>query len=853
MLSGKEERLLMRRNNRLLNILIFLFLLVPLRNINVFAQIFLEHRDNFQLVNWKFHKSDAHSAEDPFLNPGPEWKDITVPHTWNAEDVLTKGSDCYRGIGWYRAEFALPHTDDKKRYFIRFEGVCLVADVFLNGKFIGRHKGGYSAFCFDITPYISFEESNIVAVRVDNTVQPGVAPSGTHLYPLFGGIYRPVTIFATHELCVCPLDYASSGVYIQQKKVSLKEAEIEIKTLLNYNSIPFLRTESPELLPPKGKQGKGLYGEYFANPDLKGEPEHVRIDEEINFNYGKEGPFKDMSADNFSACWRGRFLPLKSGLYRFIVKSDDGSRLFLNDKKVIDHWGAHAATEKYFEIRLKAGEEVKVKIEYNEYGLDASMKFGWLFFEEPEKAIEALINVRITDRDGKVVAKNKEKFMIINHQLIQNIQKLHINNPHLWKAKADPYLYKVNIQIEDLNGNKVDAVEQPLGLRYFKVDKEKGLVLNDQPYHLYGVCRHQEWEGFGPALTDKHHEKDIEMILELGANGVRLAHYQQSDKIYSLCDENGLVVWAEIPNTPKYRGNNPAYLENCQSQLTELIKQNYNHPSILFWGLYNEISISAADVEVLHNTAKKLDPYRLTTQADFSQVNDRHHVTDISAWNWYFGWYYGEFDEYGKWFNDLHSEYPNLIAGLSEYGAGGCISQQQEKPERPDPNNSRFFPEQYQRYYHEQVWSAIKDRQDIWCKFIWNMFDFSWTNVKRGDRDFINHKGLITHDRKVKKDAFYFYKANWSDEPVLYIISRRNTQRKENSVPLEVYTNLEKVELYVNRTFISKKKMDSDIHKITWDKIKLSAGRNKISVIGYKGDKRYTDACEWTYYNDIQK
>ncbi|MDZ7261748.1 MAG: PA14 domain-containing protein, partial [candidate division KSB1 bacterium] len=627
------------------------------------------------------------------------------------------------------------------------------------------------------------------------------------------------------------------------------KAELEVETLLNYHYQPLLQTTSSELQPLQGKKGKGLYGEYFTNPDFKGKPQHLRVDEEINFNYGRGSAFSDMPSDNFSVRWTGRFVPEKSGVYRFILTSDDGSRLYLNNELVIDHWGAHAATSKSYETLLEAGKGVSIKIEYNEYGQDALIKFGWMFVEDSEKTREGLLRTRIFDREGRVIAQDEKKVALKNNQQITTTQQFELDHPHLWQAKADPYLYTLHLQLEDLQGHLLDEIEQPFGIRFFKVDKENGLILNGQPYPLYGVCRHQEWEGLGPALSDKHHEKDIEFILEMGASGVRLAHYQQADKMYSLCDENGLVVWAEIPNTPAYRANHPAYLQNCKDQLTELIKQNYNHPSILFWGLYNEIDIPFADVKALHETAKQLDPFRLTTQADFVQVTDRHFVTDVAAWNWYFGWYYGQYGDYLPWYDNVHSKYPELICGLSEYGAGGCISQQQENPERPDPFNGRFFPEQYQRLYHEQVWSLIKDRKDIWCKFIWNMFDFSWTNVKRGDRDFINHKGLITHDRKVKKDAFYFYKANWSNEPVLYILSRRNTVRTESQVPVEVYTNLDEVELYVNGTLVSRKKMASAIHKISWQNITLIPGRNQISVIGYKGNNTFTDACEWTFYN----
>lgn len=815
--------------------------------IDSYAGDFIKLRENFQLVNWKFHKGEIHRAESRSIRYTDAWEDVTVPHTWNAKDVLTKGSECYQGTGWYRSEFDISLASNKERYFIRFEGVCLVADVYMNGKYVGSHKGGYSAFCFEITRYVE-EGKNIIAVKADNTMQPDVAPSGTYLYPLFGGIYRPVTIFSAGELCISPLDFASSGVYIHQKNISKKEAHISVETLLDYKCPEVLQVRSPELLPPSGKKGEGLYGEYYTNPDFKGKPVYTKVDEYINFNYGMGSPAKNMAPDNFSVRWTGRFVPEKSGIYRFKIMSDDGSRLYIDSEKVIDNWGAHAVTEKNYETNMDAGQEYRLKIEYNEYSQNASMRLGWVLLEEPDKTTEAIINTSIIDSKGNVIRQEKDTITVTNNRITRGIQELKIDNPHLWNARIDPYLYTLNVQVEDLQGNIIDEVEQKFGVRYFKVDKQKGLILNGRPYHLYGVCRHQEWEGLGSALLDKHHEKDIELILELGANGVRLAHYQQADKMYSLCDENGLVVWAEIPNTPAYRLNTPSYLQNCKNQLTELIKQNYNHPSILFWGMYNEIGIPVEDLKVLHETARELDSQRLTTQADYSQVSEKHYITDISAWNWYFGWYYGQFDEYGKWFDNLHSEHPDMIAGLSEYGAGASISQQQENPERPDPTNGRFFPEQYQRLYHEKVWAGIKDRNDIWCKFIWNMFDFSWTIVKRGDRDFINHKGLITHDRKVKKDAFYFYKANWSDEPVLYILSRRNTERTENIIPVELYTNLDEVELYVNGVFLSKKEPEPGKHKIIWDNIKLLPGSNQISVIGYKADNKYTDACEWIYY-----
>jgi len=809
------------------------------------SQGFLQHRKQFQFGQWVFHRGDIRAAESTRLPSANDWSPVTVPHTWNAHDVLTQGERYYQGIGWYRTAFTIPSDRAAARTFIRFEGVSVVADVFLNGEYLGEHKGGYSAFCFEVTDIVLYGVPNLLSVKVDNSMQPDVAPSGTDLYPLFGGLYRPVTLFQTDNLCVTPLDFASSGVTVKPLRVSETEAEIDVEALVSYRYAPVLHTASPQLLPPRGMKGKGLYGEYYDNETFQGRPKHTQIDEAVSFNFGVGGAFAGMPADHFSIRWTGRLVPSRTGTYQFVMKSDDGSRLYLDDRRVIDHWGIHAATERSCEVRLEAGNEVQITLEYNESGGDASVVFGWKFLDESTQKARGVVRVSLLDHEQKTVAANRQEILVDSDGVSAASQHFHVDRPHLWNAKANPYMYRVNVRLEDEKGRVLDEVDQPFGLRFFHVSRDSGLILNGRAYPLYGVSRHQEWEGLGPALADTHHTIDVDLICEMGATGVRLAHYQQAEKIYSLCDERGLVVWAEIPNTPSYR-RHPAYLANCRAQLTELIKQNINHPSILFWGLYNEIDIPLADLTLLHETAKRLDPYRLTTQADFSQVGERHLVTDVAAWNWYFGWYYGQFGEYVPWFDGARRIRTDLKAGLSEYGAGGCISQQQENPPRPDANGGRFFPEQYQRLYHEKVWEEIKDRKDIWCKFIWNLADFSWTNVRRGDRDFINHKGLITHDRKTKKDAFYFYKANWSAEPVLYILSRRNTERTDESVPVEVYTNFGEVALYVNRVLISSKKSESDIHKVRWDDVRLAPGRNRIEVIARSHNKAYTDVCEWT-------
>ena len=834
------------RVNRIRNIAAGFLLTILLAHNSVCAQDFLNHRNAVKLDTWKFYNGEIHSADSDGAIDETGWEEVTIPHTWNAQDVLTDGPRYYQGIGWYRTSFRVTRNSTTNRFFIRFEGVSLTAEVYCNGNYLGTHRGGYSAFIFEVTQNIRNGEPNTVAVKVNNATQLDVAPSGTYLYPIFGGIYRPVTLFSTGDLCISPLDYASTGVYISPVKLSANAADVEIATLLNYHPAPVLQTQSQELVPANGIEGIGLLGEYYANPRFEGTPVRSRLDPHVVFNYGGGSPFSDIPVDGFSIVWTGRFVPKKSGMYRFLLKSDDGSRLYIDGKRLIDHWGSHAASERWCEVRLTTAKEISLRIEYNELGGEASVKFGWIYIQPGNVSTVSFLSVEVTDRTGTLVISGKDRISIKNNSEIRTTKKIRIKNPHLWDARRNPYIYRLSLTLSAPDGTVIDRLEQPFGLRYFTVDRDSGLILNGRPYHVYGVCRHQEWQGLGPALTDKEHEKDFSLIKELGANGIRFAHYQQADIMYRLCDENGLVAWAEIPNTPAYRGNIPGYLQNCTEQLTELVKQNYNHPSILFWGLFNEVDIPAADLTVLHKTAKQIDPYRLTTQADNVQPTERHSVTDIVAWNWYFGWYYGNWDEYGLWYDSLHREYPGLKSGLSEYGAEACITQQQENPKRPDPVG-RFFPEQYQNQYHEEVWQRIQDRRDIWCKFVWNMFDFSWTYATRGDKPYMNYKGLVTHDRNVRKDAFYFYKANWSDEPVLHIVSKRNSDRKEEFARIAVYTNLAEVELSVNGKILSKKTMDSDIHKIQWDNVRLLPGKNLISVTGLAGAKDCRDSCEWYY------
>lgn len=422
-----------------------------------------------------------------------------------------------------------------------------------------------------------------------------------------------------------------------------------------------------------------------------------------------------------------------------------------------------------------------------------------------------------------------------------------LDHPHLWNGREDPYLYSVTAELRDAD-KVVDSVTQPLGLRFYRVDPKDGFFLNGKYLNLHGVCRHQEWEQSGAALTDSQHQRDVELIYEMGANALRLAHYQQADTMYRLCDHNGIVVWAEIPCVQDWHEG--PFQQNCEQQLTELIRQNFNHPAILFWGMFNESNVPASAVKTLNDLAKHEDPSRLTTAASDAKLSDQHRMTNLICWNRYPFWYAGA-GSICKWRENLLAKEPELCVGLSEYGAGGCIDQHEANPQRPDSHKGTFFPEEYQSLVHEKIWRDIKDCRSLWSSFAWNMFDFSWPVVHRGNRPYMNHKGLVTDDRKTKKDAFFFYKSNWSKEPVLYITSRRYTNRDQSPTDVKVYANTGKVTLLVNGQSIGEQLPD-DIHIAHWDEVPLKEGKNTIEVNAVRDGKTLTDQCEWNLNTQTQ-
>ncbi len=464
-------------------------------------------------------------------------------------------------------------------------------------------------------------------------------------------------------------------------------------------------------------------------------------------------------------------------------------------------------------------------------------------FSSTVKALEADVVYTLKDQKGKVIlTQNSEVTFQDEKQTVQ--EQLEILKPILWNGKKNPYLYTLEVKVK--SGRTTDVVNQEFGLRTYEVDAERGFVLNGKSYRSYGVAMHQEWEQTGPVLTKEQHEQDIAMIEELGATALRLSHYQHSDYTYELADKNGLLVWAEIPFVHDYSGREQ---ENAKQQLTELILQNYNHPSIVFWGLWNEVRAYDSPEEScvaltkdLNELAHQLDPDRVTVSAsDRGDESNMGNLSDLQAWNKYYGWYYGEYEDMGTWLDQYHQKYPNRPVGISEYGVGGNINQHDvSKLEKPVGN---YFPEQEQNTYHEISWKIIQDRLFVFSSYIWNMFDFSVAGWNRGGIKNLNHKGLVTFDRQTKKDAFYFYKANWNKyEATLYIVERRFKERTEKTTPVKIYTNQKRVTLYVNGKKIGVYKNQSDINIITVDNIKLQQGENTIKVVSGK----LVDEVKWS-------
>lgn len=408
-----------------------------------------------------------------------------------------------------------------------------------------------------------------------------------------------------------------------------------------------------------------------------------------------------------------------------------------------------------------------------------------------------------------------------------------IENVHLWDGINDPFLYTAEAVLD----NGADTVSTRFGCRSFEMDPQKGFILNGKEYPLRGVSRHQDRKGAGNALSTEMHKEDMEIICEMGANTIRLAHYQHAQKFYDLCDEQGMICWAEIPYITMHMPNGRA---NTLSQMEELVVQNYNHPSIVCWGLSNEITAAPVgkDEDLLENhkllneLCHKLDSTRPTTMANVFMLetdNPILDIPDISSYNLYFGWYLGDLSQNDSFFDEYHKKYPNRVIGFSEYGADANPAYQSANPEQGD------YTESYQCVYHEHILKMIEDRPYLWATHVWNMFDFAADGRDEGGKHGENQKGLVTFDRKLKKDAFYLYKAYWSKEPFVHICGKRYVNRAEENTQIKVYSNQAAVELFVD----GKKIADLNGNKVFIYRVNIS-GEHEIKAVSGE-------------YNDIMK
>ncbi|MDC2374922.1 DUF4982 domain-containing protein [Bacteroides ovatus] len=660
------------QSSRLVSVVLFM-----LCGMSMFAQ-----RQDILLNNdWNFRFSHQ-------VQKGTEVR-VDLPHTWNAQDALSGKIDYKRGIGNYEKNLFIRSEWKGKRLFIRFEGVNNIADVFVNRRHIGEHRGGYGAFIFEITGKVEYGKENSILVRVNNGEQLDIMPLVGD-FNFYGGIYRDVHLLIIDETCISPLNYASPGVRLIQDSVSHKYAKV-----------------------------------------------------------------------------------------RAVVDLSNGG---------------------------SSNREVE-------------------------------LNVRLLDGQ-RVVKEGTKKVNLSGNAAMQQEFTFEIDQPHLWNGRQDPFLYQAEV-ILSRNGQMVDRVIQPLGLRFYRIDPDKGFFLNGKHLPLQGVCRHQDRSEVGNALRPQHHEEDAALMLEMGVNAVRLAHYPQATYFYDLMDKNGIIVWAEIPFVGPGGYNDKGFVDlsafraNGKEQLKELIRQHYNHPSICVWGVFNELTELGDNpveyIKELNVLAHQEDPTRPTTSAS-NQMGDLNFITDAIAWNRYDGWYGGTPADLGKWLDRMHKDHPEICIAISEYGAGASIYHQQDSLVKTVPT-SWWHPENWQTYYHIENWKTISSRPYVWGSFVWNMFDFGAAHRTEGDRPGINDKGLVTFDRKVRKDAFYFYKANWNrEEPMLYLTGKRNTVRTQRLQTITAFTNLSGAELFVNGKSYGKAIPDS-YAILEWKNVELEPGENEIKVV----------------------
>ncbi len=465
-------------------------------------------------------------------------------------------------------------------------------------------------------------------------------------------------------------------------------------------------------------------------------------------------------------------------------------------------------------------------------------------------AAQVRVKTDITDASGAVVATQTRPATIAAGKTEPANFTLNVASPHRWNGRKDPYLYTVRVSVE--GGEASDAVSQPLGIRTVEITEAQGFLLNGQSYPIHGVNRHQDWGGQGWAATPANFDEDAQIMLDMGVTAVRLAHYPQSDYWHNLCDRNGILLWNEI-SLVNLISDSPEFAANAEQQLREMILQRYNHPSVAFWGLFNELGLSTtkppdALLQHLKEVTNQLDPSRLIVCAIYSKHRSYNQIADHPCFNIYPGWYAG-IDNFEKLIAECHDEVGKRIA-ISEYGAGAtpAADQQQEGP-LTQKRGGKLHSEQWQVHVHEVLWANFKDNPMLWGTFVWCMFDFQSARRHEGGYVGVNDKGLVTEDRKIKKDAYYFYQANWTQKPMIHIASSRLDQRKIATTSIEVFSNCSKVELTVNGKALPAVAPDG-VKVFRWENVELKVGINEIVARATSPQGPITDSCKWSLVGD---
>lgn len=483
--------------------------------------------------------------------------------------------------------------------------------------------------------------------------------------------------------------------------------------------------------------------------------------------------------------------------------------------------------------RLDYGSNGNYLFQENVTDESALIRLDTRIVNEKDETKFARLWLDVLDGEGhNVYSRGKE--LTLPTGVTTDTLSFNIDNPILWNGMKDPHLYQVSVRLETFN-DVVDEVILPLGLRYYHVDPNEGFFLNGEKYPLRGVSRHQDRKDKGWAITEKEHDEDMALIREVGANTIRLAHYQHDQYFYDLCDRYGIITWAETPFISRMSKTDESGA-NAKLQMIELIRQNLHHPSICFWGIQNEIQIGGDKqavrdlVRELNQLTKQEDPTRLTTMANvmFVENDDPYNQeTDLIGYNKYYGWYVGEAEEFAPFLDAFHKDNPDIPLGISEYGAEGIIRYHNLDPKVKD------YSEAYHALYHEKVYKIFHERPYLWSTFVWNMFDFGANIRDEGGVKGRNNKGLVTYDRKIKKDAFYLYQAYWREDAVLHLTGKRYINREGDVTEFKVYTNEDSVTLYLNNAKLETKKV-YDRHVVFKD-IQLSSGSNKVSVVSSSG------------------